>query len=147
MFSSINTIAINEDWLVFQEMQVDTQPFCVNTIQLTRKKVLIRPEMADKGMSKASSLVILARRTYRKEGLLGRLRTRRLPCLEAPEGRLNWAAEHGSLTRASWTIRALGADRSMLKQTVRLTQSDSPPMARGVSFHTKKKGDVGAKHI
>jgi hypothetical protein len=30
-------------------MQVDTQPFPVNTIELTCKKVLVRPEMADKG--------------------------------------------------------------------------------------------------
>jgi hypothetical protein len=28
---------------------VDTQPFPVNTIELTCKKVLVRPEMADKG--------------------------------------------------------------------------------------------------
>jgi hypothetical protein len=29
-------------------MQVDTQHFPVNTIELTYKKVLVRPEMADK---------------------------------------------------------------------------------------------------
>jgi hypothetical protein len=34
--------------LAFQEMQVDTQPFPVNTIELTCKKVLVRPEMANK---------------------------------------------------------------------------------------------------
>jgi hypothetical protein len=33
-------------------MQVDTQPFPVNTIELTCKKVLVRPEMADKGKGK-----------------------------------------------------------------------------------------------
>jgi hypothetical protein len=38
--------------LAFQEMQVDTQPFPVNTIELTCKKVLVRPEMADKGKCK-----------------------------------------------------------------------------------------------
>jgi hypothetical protein len=38
--------------LAFQEMQVDTQPFPVNTIELTCKKVLVRPEMADKGKGK-----------------------------------------------------------------------------------------------
>jgi hypothetical protein len=31
---------------------VDTQPFHVNTIELTCKKVLIRPETADKGKGK-----------------------------------------------------------------------------------------------
>jgi hypothetical protein len=39
--------------------------------------------MADKGKGKTSSLVILARRTYRKEGLLGRIQIRRLTSLEA----------------------------------------------------------------
>ena len=38
--------------MAFQEMQVDTQPFPVNTIELTCKKVLVRPEMADKGKGK-----------------------------------------------------------------------------------------------
>jgi hypothetical protein len=33
-------------------MQVDTQPFPVNTIELTWEKVLARPEMADKGKGK-----------------------------------------------------------------------------------------------
>jgi hypothetical protein len=43
---------INEGWLSFQEMQVDTQPFPVNTIDVACEKVLVRPEMADKGKSK-----------------------------------------------------------------------------------------------
>jgi hypothetical protein len=38
--------------LAFQEIQVDTQPFLINTIELTCKKVLVRPEMADKGKGK-----------------------------------------------------------------------------------------------
>jgi hypothetical protein len=33
-------------------MQVDTQPFPVNTIEPTSKKVLVRPEVADKGKDK-----------------------------------------------------------------------------------------------
>jgi hypothetical protein len=33
-------------------MQVDTQPFPINTIELTCKKVLVWPEMADKGKGK-----------------------------------------------------------------------------------------------
>jgi hypothetical protein len=33
-------------------MQVDTQPFPINTIELTCEKVLARPEMADKGKGK-----------------------------------------------------------------------------------------------
>jgi hypothetical protein len=45
-------------------MQVDTQPFPVNTIELTCKKVLVRPEMADKG--KGKDIVIGDRRTSDK---------------------------------------------------------------------------------
>jgi hypothetical protein len=44
--------AINEGQLAFQEMQVDTQPFPVNTIDIACKKILVWPEMADKGKSK-----------------------------------------------------------------------------------------------
>jgi hypothetical protein len=33
-------------------MQVDTQPFPINTIDVACKKILVWPEMADKGKSK-----------------------------------------------------------------------------------------------
>jgi hypothetical protein len=38
--------------LAFQEIQVDTQPFPINTVDIACKKILVRPEMADKGKSK-----------------------------------------------------------------------------------------------
>jgi hypothetical protein len=41
--------AINEGRLAFQEMQVDTQSFPINTIEPTCKEVLVRHEVADKG--------------------------------------------------------------------------------------------------
>ena len=44
--------AINEGRLAFQEMQVDTQPFPINTIHVACEKVLVRPETADKSKSK-----------------------------------------------------------------------------------------------
>jgi hypothetical protein len=44
--------AINEGWLAFQEMQVDTHPFPINTIDVACEKVLVRREMADKGKGK-----------------------------------------------------------------------------------------------
>jgi hypothetical protein len=44
--------AINEGRLKFQEMQVDTEPFPVNVIDFEGKKVLIRPNTADKGKGK-----------------------------------------------------------------------------------------------
>jgi hypothetical protein len=45
-------LAINEGRLAFQEMQVDKQPFPINTIDVACKKILVRPEMVDKGKSK-----------------------------------------------------------------------------------------------
>jgi hypothetical protein len=59
-------------------MQVDTQPFPVNTIELTCKKVLVQPEVADKGKDKKPSLAIIARQIYHKKGLLGKLWIERL---------------------------------------------------------------------
>jgi hypothetical protein len=47
---------INEDRLAFQEMQVNTQSFPVNTIERTSKKVFVRPKMVNKG--KGESIII-----------------------------------------------------------------------------------------
>jgi hypothetical protein len=44
--------AINEGRLKFQEMQVDTEPFPMNMIDIEGKKVLVRPNTADKGKGK-----------------------------------------------------------------------------------------------
>jgi hypothetical protein len=60
-------------------MQIDTQPFPVNIIELASKKSLgSARKWPIKAKAKTSSLVILARRIYHKEGLLGILRTGRL---------------------------------------------------------------------
>jgi hypothetical protein len=132
-------------------MQVDTQPFPFNTIEPTRKKVLVQPEVADKGKERTSSLAILARQIYHKKRLLGMLRTETLTSPEALGGRLNQAAEQNSLTRASRTVRHLRKDNLMLMRTVRLAQPDSPPMTIGVSLYTKqgkrRKGKANITHI
>jgi hypothetical protein len=44
--------AINEGRLKFQEIQVDTEPFPMNMIDIEGKKVLVRPNTADKGKGK-----------------------------------------------------------------------------------------------
>jgi hypothetical protein len=44
--------AINEGRLKLQEMQVDTEPFSMNMIDFEGKKVLVRPNTADKGKGK-----------------------------------------------------------------------------------------------
>jgi hypothetical protein len=43
---------MNEGHLIFHEMQVDTQPFPVNIVELESKRVLIQPEVAIKGKGK-----------------------------------------------------------------------------------------------
>jgi hypothetical protein len=53
--------AINEGRLAFREMQVDTQPFPINTIEPTCKEVLVQPKVADKG--KGENIVISDPRT------------------------------------------------------------------------------------
>jgi hypothetical protein len=63
-------------------MQVDTEPFPINIIEPANKKVLVQPKVVDKGKGKASSLVILSRRIYRKEGMIEKLQT--VTSLEVP---------------------------------------------------------------
>jgi hypothetical protein len=53
--------AINEGQMSFQEMQVDTQPFPINTIELASKKVLVWPKVADK--VKGKNIIIRDPRT------------------------------------------------------------------------------------
>jgi hypothetical protein len=53
--------AINGGRLTFQEMQVDTQPFSLNTVEPTCKEVLVRPEVTDK--VKGENIVISDPRT------------------------------------------------------------------------------------
>jgi hypothetical protein len=65
---------------------VDTQLFPMNIIELASKRVLVRPEVADKGKGKTASLVIFARQMYHKEELLGMLQTERITSPEAPGG-------------------------------------------------------------
>jgi hypothetical protein len=95
-----------------------------------------------------TSLAILACQIYHKKILLEKLHTQRLTSPEAPGGRLNRAAEKNSLTRASRTVWHLRADGPVLMRTVRLTQPDSPSMARGVTLHTKqRKKHKGKAHM
>jgi hypothetical protein len=68
---------------------VDTQPFHVNTIDIACKKILVRPEMPDKGKSKDIIIGNPHMSNISKKRLLERLRTIRLKCPEAPRGRHN----------------------------------------------------------
>jgi hypothetical protein len=127
-------------------MQVHTQPVPIDIIELPSKKFLVRPEVVVKG----------------KNIILGDPRTSNISQWEIARrasdintnkfggagGRLNRVAEQSSLTRSSQTIRHLHVDGPVLMRTVRLTQSDSTPMARGVRLHTKRgRGCKDKAHV
>jgi hypothetical protein len=82
-------LGINEGRLAFQEMQVDTQPFPINTREPTCKEVLVRPEVADKG--KGKNIIIGDPRTssISQEEIARKTPDKETRSLEAPGGRLN----------------------------------------------------------
>jgi hypothetical protein len=130
--------AIDEGQLSFQEMQVDTQPFPINIIELASKKILVWSEVTDKDKEKISSLVILARRIYHKEGLLRKLYTKRLIVPEAPGDRLNQAKVPSSSIAdcSAPTCGRFGA------------HTDGPADSAGQSaYGQSKEGDARAKHM
>jgi hypothetical protein len=107
-----------------------TQPFPLNTIEPTCKEVLVQPEVTDKG--KGENIVISDPRT---SNISQEEIARKAPDKETSKSR-------GARGQTQLRIQARQPDPSIadglvLRQTVRLTQPDSPPMARGVSVHTK----------
>jgi hypothetical protein len=130
---------------------MDTQPFPVNTIEPTCKRVLVRPEVADKGEYENTIIGDLCMSNISQEGIARKTPDKKTNKSGGTEGRLNQAVEQNSLTRASQTIQHLRADDPMLMRTVRLTQPDSPPMAISISLHTKqgnrRKGKANMTHM
>jgi hypothetical protein len=55
--------------LTFHEMQVDTQQFPVNTIEPTCKRVLVQPEVADKGKDENTIITDLRTSNISQEGI------------------------------------------------------------------------------
>jgi hypothetical protein len=143
--------AINDGRLAFQEMQVDTQPFSVNTIEPTCKRVLVRPEVVGKGKDENTIIGDLHTSNISQERIARKVPYRNSNKSGGTGGRLNQAAEQNSLTRASQTVRHRGVDNPVLMRTVWLTQPDSPPMAISISLHTKqgkrRKGKANMTHM
>ena len=63
--------AINDGRLNFSEMQIDKQPFPMNTLDLEGKKLLIRPEVAESA-NKANGVVGEPRKGKEDSKVLGR---------------------------------------------------------------------------
>jgi hypothetical protein len=97
-------------------MQVDTQPFPVNIIELASKEVLVRSEVADKG----KNIVIGDPRTSNisQGGIIRKAPEKKSNKSGGTRGRRNRATEQSFLTQASWTVQHLRADSPVLKQTV-----------------------------
>jgi hypothetical protein len=143
--------AINESRLAFQEMQVDTQPFPVSTIEPTSKKVLVRPKVADKGKGKNIIIGDPRMSSISQEEIARKTLDKNTNKYGGTGGRLNQAAEQNSLTRASQTVRHLRTEDLVIMRTARLTQVDSLPMTIGVSLYTKqgkrRKGKTNIAHM
>jgi hypothetical protein len=129
-------------------MQVHTQPFHVNVIGLASKKVLVRPEVPDKGKGKSKSIVIGDPHTssISQGGIVRKALERKTNKFGGAGGRLNRAAWQSSLTKALWTFQHLHTNDPVLKQTVQLTQPVRPWLEASTSTQNEI-GDAGPKYI
>ena len=132
----------------FQEMQVDTQPFPINTIELARKRVLVRLEVAIKG--KGKNIIIgdprtsnvshggVARKAPDKktnksggtEGACSIEQSSKGPCLK----------HRGLSGTYAWTVRCSCRRSDQPNRTVR-------PWPEASASTQSKEGDAGAKHM
>jgi hypothetical protein len=92
-------------------MQVDTQPFLVNTIESTSKKVLVQPEVADKGKGKHIVIGDPSTSNISQEEIARKALDRKTNKFGGTGGSLNRASKQNSLTRESQTVRHLRARR------------------------------------
>jgi hypothetical protein len=73
--------AINEGHLMLHEMQVDKQPFPINTMELQQPKVLVRPHQAE--ATKGKNVMV----GEAKPDLRGKELTREVAYEKTPDGR------------------------------------------------------------
>jgi hypothetical protein len=127
---------------------VDTQPFSINIIELVSKRVLVRLKVADKGKGKNIIIGDPCMSNISQAGIAQKALERKTNKSGGAGARLNRVVKRSSLTRASRWVRNLRADGLALKQTGRLTQPDSLPMARVVGLHTKRgRGCKDKAHV
>jgi hypothetical protein len=126
--------AVNEGRLKFQEMQVDTEPFPMNMIDFEGKRILVRPNTADKGKDKEITIgntreddgnhkiscrkVVAEKTRDGGETLKVTIMTSSAGGKRRPRGR--------SPCCASWTIRRRGADCPGPRRMVQRIPADSP---------------------
>jgi hypothetical protein len=89
-------LAINEGRLRFQEVKIDRPPVHVATLELTSKKVLVRPYAVDKSKDKNIVIGDLARQICHSKWLLGRLRMKEISKVSG--GKHDRTPNHGHLS-------------------------------------------------
>ena len=123
---------INKGRLVFQEMQVDTQSFPINTIELTSKKVLVRPKMTNK--SKCKSIIIGDPHTLNiSQGGITR---------KAPDKKTNMSEgdeEQAQLSSRAWIPNSSIADGPAPARGQFGAHAHSPADSSGQSAHGQRR--------
>jgi hypothetical protein len=110
--------AINEGRLKFQEMQVDTEPFPMNMIDFEGKKVLVRPNTADKG--KGKEIVIGNAREVNENH---KISCRKVVAEKSPDG--------GETLKVTITTSDTGGQARTKEQEPMLRIPDGPTHRRG----------------
>jgi hypothetical protein len=120
-------LAINEGHLMFHEMQVDKQPFPINTMELQQPKVLVRPHQAE--ATRGKNVMV----GEAKPDLRGKELTREVAYEKTSDGRETFkitvkASEHGGQ----------GSSTPSGQQTTGITQNHSTSMG---GTHSKVEGE------
>jgi hypothetical protein len=109
--------AINEGRLKFQEMQVDTEPFPMNMIDFEGKRILVRPNTADKGKDKE---IIIG--NTREADDNHKISCRKVVAKKTPDG--------GETLKVTITTSSVGGQAQTKEQEPKLCISDGPPHRR-----------------
>jgi hypothetical protein len=124
-------------------MQVNTQPFPINIIELASKKILVRIEVADKG--KGKNIIIGDPRTSNisQVGIARKALDKKTNKSGGVGGRLNRATEKSSPTRASRTIWHLRGRSAAHADGLADSSRQSAHGQRRWTPHKVKKGMQG----
>jgi hypothetical protein len=124
-------------------MQVDTEPFPMNMIDFEGKKVLVRPNIADKGKEtiigdakKADGdCKVFCRKVVAEKTPDGGETLKVTITASGTGGKRRQGDSCGNLCCASRTVRHPDADGPTLLRTVQRTPADGPAMLRTRSGH------------
>jgi hypothetical protein len=132
-------------------MQVDTEPFPMNMIDFEGKKVLVRPNTADKGKGKETIIgnakkvdgdcKVSCRKVVAEKTPDGGETLKVTITASSTGGKRRQGDSCGNPCCASRTVRCPYADGPMLLRTVRRTLADGSAMLRTRSDHVPSNHD------